>query len=158
MSERAKGAASADARALRTGSFSSIFSTVGVYAIAVLIGTLVPVKFLVSFEMLILFAAPSIVIFLLLNAIRFSRLRQRSDLLLLITWGWLILTIGAYFLYYLSGLTQALWVRGIWFSENDVLHIGLIIWMIYIAWMVAPKVEDLPDIHENRYNPVESMI
>jgi hypothetical protein len=128
------------------------------YAITVSTGTLGSVKFLISFEMLILFAAPSIVIFLLLNGIRYSRLRQRNDLLLLITWGWLILTIGAYFLYYLSGLTQALWVRGIWFSENDVLHIGLIIWMIYIAWMVAPKVEDLPDIHEIRYNPVESMI
>ena len=36
MSERARGAGGSDARALRTGSFSSIFSTVGVYAIAIL--------------------------------------------------------------------------------------------------------------------------
>ena len=128
------------------------------YAITVLTGTLVPVKFQISFELLILFAAPSIVIFLLLNGWRYYKLRQRSDLLLLVTWAWLTLTIGAYFLYYLFGLTQKLWVKGIWFSENDVLHISLIIWMIYIAWMVAPKIEDLPDIHEIRYNPIELKI
>ena len=120
----------------------------GVYAVTLLIGSLVPVKFLVSFEMLILFAAPSIVIFLLLNGWRYYRLRQRIDLLLLITWGWLILTIAAYFLYYLSGLTQALWADGIWFSENDVLHIALILWMIFIAWGVAPTIEDLSKISE----------
>jgi hypothetical protein len=112
------------------------------YAITVLIGTLVPVKFLISFELLILFASPSIVILILLNGRRYYKLRQRSDLLLLVTWGWLVITIGAYFLYYLSGLTQMLWARGVWFSENDVLHISLVLWMIYIALIVAPHLED----------------
>jgi hypothetical protein len=115
------------------------------YTLTVLIGMLVPVKFLISFELLILFAAPSILIFLALNGWRYYRLRQRSDLLLLITWAWLALTIGAYFLYYLFGLTQVLWARGVWFSENDVLHIGLILWMIYIAIILAPKLEDQSD-------------
>jgi hypothetical protein len=125
------------------------------YTLTVLIGMLVPVKFLISFELLILFAAPSILIFLALNGWRYYRLRQRSDLLLLITWAWLALTIGAYFLYYLFGLTQVLWVRGVWFSENDVLHIGLILWMIYIAIIVAPRLEDQSDRPDHPYNQTE---
>ena len=36
-------------------------------------------------------------------------------------------TLGAYFLYLLLDVTHDLWARGVWFSENDVLHIGLIV-------------------------------
>ena len=57
-------------------------------------------------------------------------------------WAWLVLTLAAYFVYLMSGTTQVLWARGVWFSENDVLHIGLIGWMIYLAWVVAPRVRD----------------
>lgn len=66
---------------------------------------------------------------------------------LLGAWAWLALTMAAYFVYLLSGLTQTLWAQGRWFSENDVLHIGLILWMIYLALVVAPRVRDEPEIH-----------
>ena len=64
------------------------------------------------------------------------------DLALLGAWAWLVLTLGAYFLYLMLGITPTLWARGVWFSENDVLHIGLIVWMIYLALVVAPRVRD----------------
>jgi hypothetical protein len=66
------------------------------------------------------------------------------DLALLGAWAWLVFTIGAYFLYLISGLTHRLWAHRLWFSENDVLHIGLIMWMVYIAVAVAPLVKDEP--------------
>jgi hypothetical protein len=116
------------------------------YVAAVLVGALVPIKFLISFELLILAAAPSILIFFILNGWRYRRLRDSMDLALLGAWAWLALTIGAYFTYYLSGLTQTLWAQGKWFSENDVLHIGLILWMVYLALVVAPRVKDEPEI------------
>lgn len=112
------------------------------YVAAVAIGALVPVKFLISFELLILAAAPSILIFFVLNGWRYTKLRTSMDLALLGAWVWLALTIGAYFIYYLSGLTQALWAQGRWFSENDVLHIGLLLWMLYLALAVAPRIKD----------------
>lgn len=60
---------------------------------------------------------------------------------LLGVWGWLIVTIAAYFLYYISDAAENLWARGMWFTENDVLHVGLIIWMVYLS-VIARQVRD----------------
>ena len=114
-----------------------------VYLVVVLVGALIPVKFLISFELLLIFAAPTILALLILNGRRYARLRERMDLALLGAWAWLALTIGAYFVYLMLGVTAMLWARGIWFSENDVLHIGLIVWMVYLARVVAPRVRDM---------------
>jgi hypothetical protein len=54
------------------------------------------------------------------------------------------LTIGAYFLYWALDITDVLWEQGIWFSENDVLHLGLLLWMVYIAVYVAKRIVDAP--------------
>jgi len=80
--------------------------------------------------------------FFMLNGKRYARLRDDMDLALLGAWTWLALTLGAYFLYLMLGITQTLWATGFWFSENDVLHISLIIWMIYLARVVAPRLKD----------------
>ena len=113
-----------------------------VYVVTVLIGAFIPVKFLISFELLILFAAPTVLIFFILNGWRYYKLKDDMDLALLGAWTWLALTLGAYFLYLMLDITQTLWARGIWFTENDVLHIGLIAWMIYLARVVAHRVKD----------------
>jgi hypothetical protein len=115
------------------------------YAVAVLIGVLVPIAFLISFELMILFALPGFLILFILNCWRYGRLKSAMDLALLGTWLGLGVSTGAYFLYLESGLTQKLWAQGLWFSENDVLHIGLIAWMVYIALVVVKRVEDAPE-------------
>jgi hypothetical protein len=114
------------------------------YVVVVLIGALVPVKFLISYELLICFAAPNILFFLLLNGWRYRAFRDEMDLALSGAWIWLGLSLGMYFLYLALGVTHELWAQGVWFSENDVLHIGLIVWMVYIALIVANRVADLP--------------
>jgi hypothetical protein len=113
------------------------------YMIVLLVGSLVPVKFLISFELLIIFCAPTIIIFLIMNSQRLLRYKKSVDKVLLGTWIWLSLTIAAYFLYYISGVTSRLWSQGIWFTENDVLHIGLIIWMLYLVLVVSNRIEDV---------------
>lgn len=114
------------------------------YLIVVLTGAFLPIRFLVSFELLVLVTAPSILTFLGLNAWRYRRAGSRMDLALVGTWLWLGLTVGAYYLYLVLGVTQDLRTTGIWFSENDVLHVGLIAWMLLIAVVVAPRLSDMP--------------
>ena len=124
----------------------SFFALVSIasYVVVVLVGALVPVQFLISYELLILVAAPNILVFFVLNGWRYWTLRDDMDLALSGTWIWLSITLGMYFLYLTLDITHELWAQGVWFSENDVLHIGLIIWMIYIALVVANRVVDVP--------------
>lgn len=112
------------------------------YFILVMVGALIPFKFLISFELLLVVAAPAIIAFFVINGGRYYKNKLRLDLTLLGTWLWLGVTIAAYFLYLISGNTASLWAKGFWFSENDVLHIGLIVWMLYIAFALAPQVKD----------------
>jgi hypothetical protein len=127
---------------LRRGLLRYAGINLAVYLAVVLAGSLYPVKFLISFEMLLLVCMPAILIFLVLNGWRYARYKGRLDLALSGAWGGLILVIAAYFLYYISGWTQQLWTRGLWFSENDVLHIGLLAWMAYLALCLARQVHD----------------
>jgi hypothetical protein len=122
----------------------SVYSIINaiVYFIIVMIGVFIPVKFLISFELLLVVAAPSIIAFFVINGWRYFKFKLRLDLLLLGTWIWIGITIAAYFLYLISGIPEFLWARGLWFSANDVLHIGLIIWMLYIAFALAPQIKD----------------
>lgn len=78
------------------------------YLVIVLAGSLILIKFLISFELFILVCAPNLVIFLVLNGWRYHQPKPCMDRVLLFTWAWLIFTIGAYFLYYMAGFGQAL--------------------------------------------------
>jgi hypothetical protein len=118
---------------------------IALYSVLVIFGLYTLNEFLISFELLLIVTAPSIVILFFLNGWRYFQYRNSMDFALLVTWIWLGVTIGAYFLYLELDFTEHLWKRSIWFSENDVLHIGLISWMIYIAVNVAKQVTDMPN-------------
>lgn len=129
---------------LRTGLSVYALLNAVLYFIVVVLGAFIPVKFLISFELLLVVAAPGIVVLFVINGTRYARHKKPLDLIYIGTWIGLGITIAAYFLYLISGNTASLWAKGFWFSENDVLHMGLILWMIYIAVILAPRVIDTP--------------
>ena len=116
----------------------------GVYVILAFIGGIIPIKSLITFELMVWVSTPLFLIMFLLSAWRYCTLDTAMDLAFVGAWVLLLLTMMAYWLYDKLDITPKLWAKGkgIWFSQNDVLHIGLIIWMIYIATVVAKRVQD----------------
>jgi hypothetical protein len=115
-----------------------------VYVILTFIGGMIPVKSLITFELMVWVSTPIFLIILILNGWRYFIFSTPMDLALVGAWVLLLFTMTAYWLYDTLGITPKLWAKGkgIWFSQNDVLHIGLILWMIYIATVVANLVND----------------
>lgn len=118
--------------------------TAVVYVILTFIGAMIPVRSLITFELMVLVSTPIFLIILVMNGWRYYVLSTPLDLALLGAWVWLLCSMTAYWLYDYLDITPRLWAngKGIWFSQDDVLHIGLILWMIYIAAVVARRVND----------------
>ena len=130
-----------------TGTFQFVllcYATVSslIYVMLVCIGGIVPIRFLITFEFMVWTSAPVFFFFCFLNAWRYYMFRQALDLVLMGSWMTLLGTMTAYWIYGRKGITKKLWKRGIWFSENDVLHVLLIFWMIYNVLIVASRVKD----------------
>jgi hypothetical protein len=115
-----------------------------VYVILTFIGGIIPVKTLITFELMVWVSTPIFLIIFILNGWGYYMFSTPMDLALMGAWVLLLFTMTAYWLYDHFDITPKLWAKGkgIWFSQNDVLHIGLILWMIYIATVVANRVND----------------
>lgn len=122
-----------------------------VYVICALIGGIVPIKACITFSLMVQVSTPILLILIIINGWQFYMLGTCMELVLLITWFLLLLTSGVYWLYDYLGITETLWSgdNKIWFSQNDVLHVCLIFWMIYIVTVVANQVSDysILDLH-----------
>ena len=114
-----------------------------VYSILLLYGAFMPIRFLVSFDFFVIFSAPSVLFLLLLHGLAYIQKKEAMNLSLLKGWLLFICVGIAYGLYLSSGLTQQLWQKGIWFTENDVLHLGMIGWVYYLLRNLPNTLKDL---------------
>lgn len=113
------------------------------YVLFIAYGAFKPVKSFITFEMMCWWCTPFIVFMTLLNLWGFWQTGAALQLSLVGVWFGLYLTMYLYWLYYRADLTAKLWQKKRWFSENDVLHVALIIWIVYLAWVVEPLILDL---------------
>ena len=92
-----------------------------VYVILTFIGAIVPVKSLITFELMVWVSTPIFLIILVINGWRYYMFSTPMDLALLGAWVWLLFTMAAYWLYDHLDITPKLWAKGkgIWFSQND---------------------------------------
>lgn len=133
---------------LQTLLFAYALINAAVYTICTFVGGVVPIKSLITFELMLQVASPIVLIFVVLNSWRYWQAGETMDLVLLGTWAFLVLTCAVYFVYDHLDVTQRLWARGdrIWFSQNDVLHVGLILWVVFIVTVVANRVRDYAEV------------
>lgn len=122
----------------------AVINTAG-YAILVMYGLFASVKFALSFECMSLISAPSIIFLILLHGASYIKKKDKMNFILLHTWL-IFVAVGIVYVFYLSfGFTSALWNRNIWFSENDVLHLGMIAWVYFVIKRLRNVIIDLQD-------------
>lgn len=119
-----------------------------VYCAVAVAGVLIPSKLLLSFEVLMLFALPGIILVMIAAGSRWRTAPEgaaRSSAKA-IFWAAVLLVLVqvAYFTYYALRITQSLWDggAGFYFSENDVLHVGMLLWLWFVAAALGPRLAD----------------
>ncbi len=121
-----------------------------VYIVFTIVGITQPNKTLLSFEVLMLFAVPGLLFVIIISGISYIRSRAPLDSSLFMAAILQVVVQAAYFGYYGAGITQKLYRNGegFYFSENDVLHVGMILWLAYIVLVVGKHLQDYDTIHK----------
>ena len=107
------------------------------YSVYLIVGAILPVKFLVSYEGFMTFIGINFILMFILNIRHYVRHKDILNRNLIFIWiGFLLVNIG-YFTFLFGGLATNLYQNaGIWFNENDVLHILLILWAFMIYFLL----------------------
>lgn len=113
-----------------------------VYTILLMIGAFTPDKFLASFECMVLFSSPMFIILLVVNTLQYRKHHNKLDIYYIGAWLLMFLIVVIYFGYFMSGIAASLWSNGIWFNANDVLHVLLILWILYIYKLTGNLIKD----------------
>ena len=113
-----------------------------IYEILLFSGALLPNQLMVSFEFMLLFVIPTFLALFAINLSGYKRHKKPLELRLILAWLLMAVVTGAYFGFLLSGISSQLWESGIWFNANDVLHIGLIGWVLYLVFRCKDLIAD----------------
>ena len=141
---------------LRRGLIAYAALNAVVYGAVSIAGVMLPSALLLSYVVLMLFALPGILVVALISTRRYLRNHDALDRSLMISTLLLIVVQAAYFAYESAGLTATLWDdgRGIYFSENDVLHVGMMLWLAYVVSVLGKRLRDEPGSRTNAsYRP-----
>ncbi len=107
-------------------------------------GTISANRFLISFEMMIIFVLAG---FLAIAAYSLWQYRQNKNPLIkkILKVGILLISVIVfYFIGLVSGYAEVLWEKGIWFNANDLLHVLLFGWVLYSYNALHKTLTDAP--------------
>lgn len=113
------------------------------YTAVMIIGAMLPSKFLISYECFLLMNMANFILMFILNLKTYLKAKDKLNFNFIILWLWFLGVNAGYFLWLFAGVSAPLYEKyGIWFNENDVLHVLLIFWMIYAFVKLRKHLKD----------------
>jgi len=108
-----------------------------------LIGAVILIKYLISYEGFISFIGINFLIMFILNVRHYCNNKDNVNRYSIIIWLSFLIINVVYFVYLFSGLSAYLYSNlAIWFNANDVLHVLLIIGALLIFLLFRKKLKD----------------
>jgi hypothetical protein len=120
----------------------SAFLGASAYTALLFYGAFAAIPLLVSFEFMALFSTCIVVFFLALHGRAWAKAKDPMNRALLHGWLIFVAVFVAYLTYQSTGISARLWENGIWFTENDVLHLGMIYWVYFVGRHVRERLQD----------------
>jgi hypothetical protein len=113
------------------------------FSVYVFVGAVIPVKFLISEEGFMAFIGVNILIMFIQNILHYKKHKEKLNLVLIYIWiGFLFVNIG-YYVFLLGNIGGNLYQNcGVWFNENDALHVLLILWSCFILVLLRKDLSD----------------
>lgn len=110
-----------------------------VYSIILVIGTVLSIKILITYELFTLFFLPHFTSFFMFAISEYKKHGNPLQKQFIQTWILFLIVNVSYFIFYFLDIGNTLYSTAhIWFSANDVLHLALLLWMVYIWVYVKP--------------------
>ena len=107
------------------------------YVILQITGVIINSRFLLSYELFTLFFMPLYIIFFVYSVLLYKQQKDLVNKTLIMTWLFFLVVNASYYIYLFLGIGEMLYENAeIWFSANDVLHVTLILWMLFIQLKV----------------------
>lgn len=104
-----------------------------IYTLLLVLGTIVEIHLFITYEWFLVFFLPYFISFFVISVMNNRKTKNMLDQNLIRIWMIMLLVNVIYFIYLFSGIPEMLYENSnLWFSANDVLHIGLIYWMYFI--------------------------
>ena len=100
-----------------------------VYTVLLVTGSILENRILISYEIFTVFFMPLFVVFFVINIMNYRKHQDQLNQSFIQLWIWFLIVNVAYYAYYIPGFTESFYENtGVYFSANDVLHIGLMGW------------------------------
>ncbi len=103
------------------------------YCIYMLFGSIFAIEFVISYFGFVVFVAVDFLIMLILNYTHYKANKDQLNKHMIFTWLDFAVVNMAYFVCYFAGMGNFLYSNlNIWFNENDVLHLLLMVWAVHV--------------------------